>query len=146
MMQAIKSIQYLKVHFLFPKHVITGDEATHRMAKAVEAWTNWNFQGFGQEIGKLLREFVLLMYPQQYFVDPTGRLRRQLNGKSCDGRDCIKVAGWTLGPSFVAFIVGGVSMSMFVALVAVRGLRSMSHRESAVHPDGSDVENFLEVE
>lgn len=149
LMQAIQSIQYLKVHFLFPQHAVTADEATQRLAKAVEAWTNWNFQGFGMQIGKLLREFVLLMYPQQYYVDPTGALRRQLNPKADCGSNCVKVGGMAFSPSFMAFIVGGISVTMLVGLVAIRGLRATSfknYRDSDAPLDGSDVENFLEVE
>lgn len=157
LMEAIKSIKYLKVHFLFPQHTMTADEATKRMAKAVEAWTNWDFKAFGTQIGKILREFVLLMYPQggayqqQYSVDAGGRLRRQLIQKSLSMKG-VKVAGRTFSPTFVAFIVGGVASSMLVAMVAVRGLRSMSRNDSWESSTGdcegaSDVElaeNFIE--
>jgi len=160
MMEAIKSIKYLKVHFLFPKHVITADEATRRMAQAVNSWTNWDFKGFGKQIGKLLREFVLLMYPQgnteyaqQYSVDAGGRLRRQLILKSAPMKS-FKVAGQAFNPTFVVFIVGGVASSMLVAMMAVKRLRSVNSNEfwESSNSDiegASDVElnsNFIEVE
>lgn len=144
LMQAIKSVRYLKVHFLFPQHVITGNEATHLMAKAVQEWTNWNFKGFGQQIGIILREFVLLMYPQQYFVDSSGRLRRQLSSKPG-----VKVGGLTLSPTFVTLTVGGVAMSMLIALVAIRGLRTTTfagRQDLIPHTDELDIENDIEVE
>jgi len=161
-MEAIKSIKDVKVHFLFPKHKITGDEATKRMAKAVESWTNWDFKEFGKQIGKLLREFVLLMYPvgnqqypQMYSVDDHGRLHRQLNPnhKSSLAKG-IKVGSRRFSPTFVAFSISGVALTMLVALMAVRGLRAMS-RDSYRDPYSSDCEgsldgemagNFLEVE
>jgi len=159
-MEAIKSMKFVKVHFLFPKHKITGDEAAKRMAKAVESWTNWNFKDFGRQIGKLLREFVLLMYPvgntqypQMYSVDANGRLRRQLNENyrpSVAKSLLSKVGGRSLTNSSVAFAIGGLALTMFVALIAVRGLRAMN-RESYRDSDceGSDLDmgdNFLEVE
>lgn len=145
LMQAIKSIKYLKVHFLFPQHMITADEATKRMAMAIQSWTNWDFKGFGTQIGKLLREFVLMMYPQQYSVDASGRLRRQLIGESAATK-VVKVGG----ASSMAFIVGGVASSMLVALVAVRGLRSSSRtrdQEQVVCDDDLEVSaELLEIE
>lgn len=143
MMQAIKSIQYLKVHFLFPHHQVTGDEATKRMAKAIEAWTNWNFQGFGREIGKLLQEFVVMMYPQKYSFDSNGRLRRQLDGENC--KHCLKVGGLVLSAPMTAWAACAVVMSLFVALVAMRSARSMrgKYQEDAIQ-EASDSELLLE--
>jgi len=160
-MEAIKSMKSVKVHFLFPDHKITGDEATKRMAKAVESWTNWNFKEFGKQIGALLREFVLLMYPvgnnkypQMYSVDINGRLRRQLNQKYEHSADTIRVGSRSFSSTFVAFSVSGFALTMLVALVAVRGLRVMSRDgyRDAYSPDsegsldGNMDGNFLEVE
>merc|ERR1719272_41245 len=135
LMEAVKSIKYLNVHFLFPKHMITAHEATQRMAKAVQSWTNWDFKGFGMQIGELLREFVLLMYPeggstypQQYSVDAGGRLRRQLILKSSPMQN-IKVAGQRFSPTVVALSVGGLASSILVAMVVVRSIRSMSNSD-----------------
>merc|ERR1711988_381261 len=108
MMEAIKSIKYLKVNFLFPRHIMTANEATRRMAKAISAWTNWDFKEFGRQIGLLLEEFLLLMYPQQYSLDSSGRLQKQLESSK------------VLTPSsFLTFGIGG-AVSVSVALVAVR--------------------------
>merc|ERR1712048_1092115 len=82
LIEAIKSIQYWKIHFQFPHQMLRADEATKRMAMAIDKWTTWDFKGFGVEIGKLLRELVLTVYPQAYSVDANGRLRRQMIGKS----------------------------------------------------------------
>merc|ERR1712107_750045 len=83
-----------------------------RMAKAIESWTNWDFKEFGRQIGLLLEEFLLLMYPQQYSRDSNGRLQKQLASKK------------VLTPSNVAFVAGG-AIAISVALAAVRGARSM---------------------
>jgi len=148
LLEAIQSIKYVKVHFLFPRSSITADEATKRVAKAVQAWTNWDFKGFGKEIGMMLREFVLLMYPQQYSVDANGRLRRQLVGKPMSTKS-FKVMGRTLSQTFMAVTAGAVALSMIVAFVALRVRRSM-RRDDYRDPFASDHEdvagNFLEVE
>jgi hypothetical protein len=148
LMEAIQSIKYVKVHFLFPQSTITADEATKRVAKAVQAWTNWDFKGFGKEIGRMLREFVLLMYPQQYSVDPNGRLRRQLVGKPMSTKS-FKVMGRTLSPTFVAATAGSVALSMAVAFAALRVHRAMrrdEHRDPCASDHEDAAGNLLEVE
>jgi hypothetical protein len=84
------------------------------------------------------------MYPQQYFVDSSGRLRRQLSSKPG-----VKVGGLTLSPTFVTLTVGGVAMSMLIALVAIRGLRTTTfagRQDLIPHTDELDIENDMEVE
>lgn len=39
------------------------EETTARMAKAVEDFTKWDFEGFGYEVGKMLRELIILAIP-----------------------------------------------------------------------------------
>jgi hypothetical protein len=156
MMEAVKSIKFVQVHFLFPKqNMVSADEATQRMAKAVNAWTQWNFQGFGRQIGQLLRIFVLLMYPQggatgyaqQYSVDVNGRLRRELVSDVLARNHALKLGAQTFSPTCVAF---GVAVSMLVSIVAVRGIRSMSRKAPFTDCEGaSDCEmagDLLEVE
>jgi len=149
LMQAIKSIQYLKVHFIFPHHIITTEEATKRMALAVSAWTNWDFKKFGREIGTLLQEFVILMYPQEYSVDSSGRLRRQLGGKS----KSVKVSWLATNTSVAAFVASASIAAALVGLVAMRGFRSFRHSEDESSTrceghiyDAELVNNFIEVE
>merc|ERR1719310_387594 len=94
MLDAIKSLQYVKVSFQFPPYTMRADEATKRMAMAIDKWTTWDFEGFGFEIGRLLREFVLTVYPQAYSVDASGRLRRQGIGESTpSGLDVSRAGG-----------------------------------------------------
>merc|ERR1719440_177432 len=76
LMEAIKTLSAVKVRFQFPDDRVHGEEAADKMAKAVEAWTNWNFEGFGYELGELFRELIMLAFPQKYSVDASGRLRR----------------------------------------------------------------------
>jgi len=104
--EAIKSLQSLNVRVGIPHHQITGKEATEMMAKAVQAWTHWDFERFGFELGTLFRELVMLAFPEKYSVDASGRLH-------------------LLGPSSPAqvtsskFIAGGIVASFAAALVVV---------------------------
>merc|ERR1711924_575338 len=136
LMEAVKSIKHVHVHWIFPKRVIDADEAAQRMAKAVSDWTNWDFKGFGRQIGKMLRKFVLLMYPengntypQQYSVDASGRLRRQLVVRSSPFDNTKPAIGLSGSPALLASVGAGVVSSMIVAMVAVRGMRSMCYND-----------------
>lgn len=158
MADAMRSLEYLQVHFLSPEHKITSDEATRRMAVAIQAWTNWDFEGFGRQIGILLREFVLLMYPagnskyaQQYIIDETGRLRRQVNMKHIENNS-FRIGGTTISSSPVFFSIGCMASMMLLALVAARVIKASGHNQETSQSDcegPSDGElgtNFLEVE
>lgn len=71
-MEALQSLNSLRVQVRLPDDRFRAaddatktEETTARMAKAVEAFTKWNFEEFGFEIGKMLRELVMLAFPQQ---------------------------------------------------------------------------------
>merc|ERR1719162_2902343 len=81
-MEAVKTLQDIKVHFHMPMAQGVGvsgsDQATDvadKMAKAVEAWTNWDFEKFGYVLGELFRDLVMLAFPQKYSLHD-GRLHR----------------------------------------------------------------------
>lgn len=136
-MEAFKSLQDLQVHFTFPQDQIQADEATKKMAKAVEAWTNWNFKQFGFELGVLFRELVMLAFPQQYSVDASGRLQR--------------MSAEELPRSFSSplVIISGASISLFVALAVVRTRRAVPqelHDHSAPMTDIEDGDDLELVE
>jgi len=124
-MEAIKSLGDIRVQFQFPSTPLTGatatgeaTEVTDKMAKAVQAWTNWNFEKFGFELGTLLRELVMLAFPQKYSIDARGRLQR--NSQIMD-LSAGKKAG-SIPAS--AVIVGGFVASVLVAMAAVRTRKS----------------------
>jgi len=113
LVEAVKTLQDLKVHFTFPQDRIQAEEATVKMAKAVEAWTNWDFKQFGFELGKLFRELVMLAFPQKYSVDVSGRLQRMSAGEE------------PRAFSSPLAIISAASISLFVALAVVRTRRSL---------------------
>jgi hypothetical protein len=114
--EAIKTIANLKFDFHMPQHHVDNlKKLSERMAHGVEEWTDWHFHEYGKEIGYMLREFVLMLYPQKYTVDPTGRLRRQFETSSISR---ISHTG------FSAFVIAGMAFSVMLGFMAVRTMRS----------------------
>jgi len=145
-MEAIKTLGDLHVQFHFPQDgdglgVTGSDQATmvaNRMAKAVEAWTQWDFEKFGRELGMLFRELVTLAFPQKYSVDASGRLA--LYGQS------MGAAKKAASISASLAIIGGAAVSLLVAFTAVRTRRSVQHLQVDRSPimdieDGDAVES-----
>merc|ERR1712070_1148660 len=131
--EAIQTLGNVSIRVNLPRGDFEASE-TDEMARAVEAWTNWNFEGFGYELGKLLRELVMLAFPQKYAIDPAGRLwlRSKLQTVEVQTR-----------PSSASslLIIGGAAVSMLVAFAAVRARRSLSHISTghgALVPDVED--------
>jgi len=120
LMEAIKTLSAVKVRFQFPDDRVHGEEAADKMAKAVEAWTNWNFEGFGYELGELFRELIMLAFPQKYSVDASGRLRRysQLQASGAETKS---------GTISSSVIIGGAAVSVLVAFVVVRARRMLPY-------------------
>merc|ERR1711971_998921 len=47
-------------------------------ALAVDDWEDFDFRGFGSELGTIMRDILLLAFPQKYHVDANGFIRRSL--------------------------------------------------------------------
>merc|ERR1719355_516412 len=109
--EAIQSLGDVKVQMQFPRAQLDGNTVADEMAQAVEAWTNWNFKGFGYELGKLLRELVMLALPQKYSVDASGRLRRYSQMEATQTKS---------SPiTFSMAIIGGAAVSLLIAFAVV---------------------------
>lgn len=121
LMEAIKSLGDLHVQFKFPHSVnvnpsIQAEKATAKMAKAVKAWTDWDFERFGYELGELFRDLVMLAFPQKYSVDASGRLQRySLNAMSADEKAKPLPAALP--------IISGAALALLVSLAVVRTRR-----------------------
>lgn len=122
LLEAIKSLGDLHVQFKFPHSLNTNpamqaEKATAKMAKAVKAWTEWDFEKFGYELGELFRDLVMLAFPQKYSVDASGRLQRySLHAMSAE-KKAKAVPGAVL-------IIGGAAVSLLVSLAVVRTRRA----------------------
>lgn len=135
-LNAIHSLKDVHVRAVFPEDRIQAMKATDRMARAVKAWTNWDFKNFGKQVGMLLRELVMLAFPQKYSLSHAGSLRHELLGYSAQTPSIF--AGRQNRHIFTA-IVAGCAISVFVAFAAVRSIWS-ANREL-----GSDFP-FIDVE
>jgi len=113
------------VKMIFPEDRIKVMKATDKMAKAVEAWTNYDFDTFGKQIGMLLRELVMLAFPQKYSVDANGRLKRQLINLSQTSASKGFLPGAQHSPLFLG-VVGASVLSVFISLVALRSMQITS--------------------
>jgi hypothetical protein len=122
-MESIQTLGQVKVHLDFPKGKATIDEISERMAEAVEDWTEWEFEKFGKNVGVMLREFLLRVYPMKYSVDKNGRLRRQLSSS----RQVFKAAGRSLTPGFLVVSLVGIAVMALIGFAAVRGMRAGGH-------------------
>jgi hypothetical protein len=135
LMDAIKSLNAVKVQFQFPDDRFRADDATKKMAEAVEAWTNWDFEEFGYQLGKLLRELVLLAFPQKYSVDSSGRLGRYSQMQVLNANKASSIS--------TSVIVGGGAVSLLFALAVVRTHRSLprSNADHSLPESLTDVED-----
>jgi len=82
---AVKSIKHMHARADWPEENVKAKDITESMARAVSAWTAWDFEGFGFDLGSLLRETLLMIFPQLYWVDDSGRLRRSLEADVPEG-------------------------------------------------------------
>jgi hypothetical protein len=107
--EAINSLSQVNAKIQFPNGNFKSNAAADEMAKAVEAWTTWNFEAFGYQLGKFLRQIVLIAFPQKYAVDDTGRLRLYSQHKT-EGESV---------PTTVA-VIAGASFAMILGFAALR--------------------------
>jgi hypothetical protein len=121
LLEAIQTLPELRVQVKFPAAKAKVEQITKRMAKAVEDWTTWDFEKFGEELGKMLREFVLLMFPMKYSVDSSGRLRRQLSSSVVAGS--AKHRTMILSVS----LLGAASLSLLMGLLLARVRSTRAH-------------------
>merc|ERR1712110_196545 len=122
--EAIYSLKDVQLKFLLPRDAI-GDSAAEEMAKAVDAWTKWDFKGFGKELGMLFRGLVLQSFPTKFSIDAAGRLIKLRRAQET-----------TVVPTAIA----GVSITLLVTFVGVRLYRSSSPRQFAYQDPSSDTE------
>jgi len=116
--EAIQSLKDINIQVKFPQAKFDPNAEADEMAKAVEAWTNWNFEDFGYELGKLLRELVLIALPQKYSMDDSGKLRRYAAHAMVQEAPEKK---WSM--TFATLGAGG-AVCFVIALALVRARRS----------------------
>jgi len=116
LMEAIHTMGSLRFNFDFPDDKVQAEEATEKVAKAIERFEKQDFLGFGQELGKLFREVLLLAFPEEYAVDESGHLIRKLTGLARLNK---KIGGPMLA-------VSGVALLLLFSILAAKRLRATS--------------------
>jgi len=130
---------HLHAKVIVPQMRVKGDEISAAAARAIQDWEHQQWYDFGTELGGLLREIVLITFPQKYSVDESGKLRRQILGASeLPGRllPAFKRSGFLV---IIACFIG----AMMVAMAFVR-IRRAVPQEFDRGPFLSDVEAGLE--
>jgi hypothetical protein len=117
LMEAIQTLGQLKFHTSFPRGRLKVKEVMERMARAVQAWTNWDFKEFGKQVGMMLREFLLKFFPLRYSVDAHGYLHRQLKTSRVKPLESF-TPFW-----FVLPVAGGMALTILAGRVTARGMR-----------------------
>jgi len=146
LMEAVKALRDMDVTMTFPDDISNAKTATEKVAKAVEAWTNHSFANFGSEIGKLLRELVLLIMEKApldkslnklYYVDETGRLRKRLMGEASTYKIQLRNNVWSAAP-----MICGAGAVVLMLFAGVKGCRTVMRQDVVPDTVGSDVETL----
>jgi hypothetical protein len=135
LMESIQTLGQVHVHVFFQQGKLSIDEIrllSKTLVQAVKYWTKFDYKKFGNELGVMLRELVLMLYPRKYSVDQSCRLRRQWSWTHTFKR---MTPG--MSPGFLISVVLGVSFTAFMGLLVVRRTLSTSHAPS---------KGFLDVE
>jgi hypothetical protein len=91
------------------------------VAQAVKMWKDKNFKQFGEHMGAAMRDLTMEVFPEKYYVDADGRLKKrivQLSG--LDNNSSLLAAG-----SFGFAIPASFSLVLLVGL-AVRGRHTIT--------------------
>jgi hypothetical protein len=135
LMEAIQTLGNLQVHMRFPQRATSLQEISSRMAKAVEQWTDWHFTQFGEEIGVMMREFVLMLFPMKYSVDQSSRLRRELSSAQAFNSNRRSIA-----PNVIMLSLAGFASAAMTGFAVVRAFRSRVHGPSPLATEDVDAE------
>lgn len=139
---AVKSLQWARFKFDFPREKFNEKEVQDLLARAVQSWTRWRFEDFGDDVGQLLRAMVLLVYPQKYEVDKVGHLRRTLIAEA----HAYQAKQQTIVPPTVTFVLSCATAIMAGVFLAARAFQSGAWRryDSLSRPSRRDISRFEE--
>lgn len=140
MVDAVKALNHLSVTWAFPDDRIQANTAAESVGRAVAAWTSNDFKTFGQELGKLLREFILLAFPAKYSVDSAGRLQRNMESPSlADRLSQPQLGPVPLFPAVVA-ISAALVVLLGVVIIARRSRGTVRAPQLCAHEEDEDLE------
>jgi len=117
-------------------------EISVNLESAVQDWSRGRWHNFGKNLGKLLQQLVLLVFPQQYSVDGAQHLKKQLMGlasRTSMGHGQASAAASIFGNGFLASSVSILTAS-FAAVSLLVGIPQLFRRMRSSQLRESDVE------
>lgn len=128
--EAVHSLPQLRFRIRTPPQPVKTEEVPVVLAKAVRDWSRGRWKTFGAELGSLLQELVLLVFPQKYNVDGAGLLRQQL--LRANSALSAPAGGQERSPAWATPFLLVALVGLFVAAVVVRAHRMGLLRSVAV--------------
>jgi len=135
LLDSIRSLNTTRISFHLPgSHQNVPADMKMRVSDAVYNFKRWDFEDFGKDLGYMLRDTLLLAFPEKYAVDSAGHLF-----PTSQGSPSVQLMGQAV--SFVA----GVSLVILGAVAAARRLRRKNEVESLMDVEmASDTELYVE--
>merc|ERR1712070_916138 len=78
LVDSLKALKNLHFHVDVATAQVHNHDVSVDLSEAAEAWSKHRWHAFGADIGKLLQELVLLVFPRKYSLDAAGFLKREL--------------------------------------------------------------------
>lgn len=76
---SLKALQRLQFHIDVPRQEVFNKEVSVNLAQAIQDWKDNKWHDFGMDMGRLLQELVLLVFPERYSLDGARDLQKQLH-------------------------------------------------------------------
>merc|ERR1711988_1148556 len=112
------------------------DNLSKAFTVALQDWREHSWSAFGSQLGSILRDMIVLTFPQKYSVDAAGRLRRSMQRLSEAQRTASRISplqGLSFG-LFCAFamlvLAGGFLLSLKRAKGSVVEMRPEFERRT----------------
>merc|ERR1712187_353921 len=105
-----------ETHLDLPETKMQEKQITEEMMKAVQDWRAERWSPLGARLGGMLRSTLLVVFPQEYAIDESGELRRQIMGASQASPLVMQHSGSTLKGSAALCMAALLTAVAFVAL------------------------------
>eukprot|EP00929_Paragymnodinium_shiwhaense_P119983 TRINITY_DN91896_c0_g1_i1.p1 TRINITY_DN91896_c0_g1~~TRINITY_DN91896_c0_g1_i1.p1 ORF type:complete len:547 (+),score=144.78 TRINITY_DN91896_c0_g1_i1:69-1709(+) len=112
------------------------EKATREMTEALQDWRMHAWTVFGRQLGELLRDMVMMAFPEKYSIGTAGRLQGVIEDAEAEATDDFSKNG---RPNLIA------ALGLVVGVAAVGGLafRHGSYAAVAVSPEAESVDSAM---
>jgi len=141
------SLSKLHMALNFP-HTDAANITIH-LSGAISAFTHHHWSEFGTDLGALLKDVLVSMYPQLYSVDDRGSLRKLLQLSKAESTALRRESRATTGvvSSSVLSLVGALlAAAGFLVFLKARKAFFTGRGQRQLGPDGYDVVHYAEEE